>query len=231
MSQRPDFANVGLERLNDHDLKYVIEHFPLPGRNYEEIAKLILTLPSTLESLLNSEYLYHKIIERSELILEVSPFLFFNVLLRRAIKPTQTPKDRKIINYIANLLSIFITADRLNKVEPYDFDAHQTLLELVTEAASANTRRQFLIYSHIGNYSLFISGLFPQWIEYRHRYKKRPLNMQYYVNYGRTYFQRAAEHPMARELALDDVFLRMSLLFEIYKNLLNHIARNYLIPS
>ncbi len=231
MSQRPDFAHVGLERLKDHDLKYVIEHFPLPGQNYEEIAKLILTLPSTLESLLNSEYLYHKIIERSELILEVSPFLFFNVLLRRAIKHTQTPKDRKIINYIANLLSIFIKVDRLYKVEPNDFDAHQTLLDLVTEAASANTRRQFLIYSHIGNYSLFISGLFPQWIEYRHRYKKRPLNMQYYVDYGRTYFQRAAEHPMARELALDDVFLRISLLFEIYKNLLNHIARDYLIPS
>lgn len=229
--KKPDFARIGLERLEDRDLKYVIEHFPLPGQSYEEIARLILTLPSTLESLLSSEYLYHKIYERGELILQISPFLFFNVLLRRAAKDSQTPRDRKIINYIANLLSIFIRTDRLYRVEPHDSRASDYMLELITEAATADARRQFLIYSHIGNYSLFITGLFPQWIEYRHRYKKRPLNIEYYINNGRTYFQRASEHRMAREFGLDDVFLRMSMLFEVYKNLLNDIARNYLLTS
>ncbi len=229
MIKRPDFANIGLERLEDRDLKYVIEHFPLPGRSYEEIARLILTLPSTLESLLNSEYIYHKIHEREELILQISPFLFFNVLLRRAAKDSETRKDKKIINYIANLLSIFIRTERLYKVEPHDTLSTDYMFELITEAASADARRQFLIYSHIGNFSLFISGFFPQWIEYRHRFKKRPLNLEHYVNYGRTYFQRASEYPMAREFGLDDVFLRMALLFEVYKDLLNEIARNHLV--
>ncbi len=229
MMKRPDFAKIELERLEDRDLRYIIEHFPLPGRSYEEIARMILTLPSTLESLLSSEYLYRKIYEREELILQISPFLFFNVLLRRAAKGSETRKDRKIINYIANLLSIFIRTERLYKVELHDTLTTDYMFELITQAASADPRRQFLIYSHIGNFSLFITGLFPQWVEYRHRFKKRPLNLEHYVNYGRTYFQRASEHPMAREFGLDDVFLRMAMLFEVYKDLLNDIARNHLV--
>jgi hypothetical protein len=228
---RPDFTHTDLNRLEDRDLKYIIENFPLPGRNYEEIARLVDTLPTTLDSLLNSEYLYTKIYDQRQLILEISPFLFFNVLLRRVVSPQQAPKDRRIINYIANLLSIFIKTDRMHRVQHYDTQNREYMFELIQEAATADSRRQFLIYSHIGNYTLFITGLFPEWIRYRYRFKNRPMSIQHYMDYGRTYFQRAAQHRMAEEYNLDDVFFRMSMMFEHYKNILNCLARNYLFQS
>ncbi|MFZ0256073.1 MAG: hypothetical protein WAN46_10580 [Gammaproteobacteria bacterium] len=224
----PDFAHTDLEHLESRDLQFIIEHFPLPGRSYEEIARLVHTLPTTLESLLNSDYLFREVCGETKLLLNISPFLLFSVLLRRNLRDHRAKPDRKIINYLANLLSLFIRADRLFRVEPHDRRDHKYLVDLISEGEAANARRQFLIHSHIGNYALFISGLFPAWIEHRYRYQRRPINGQFYIDMGRTYFQRAATHPMAHELGLDDVFLRLALLFEAYKRTLNEISSSYL---
>lgn len=226
--RNPDFARTDLGYLENRDLQFIIEHFPLPGRSYEEIARLVHTLPTTLESLLNSDYLFRKVCGETKLLLDISPFLLFSVLLRRNLRDHRTQPDRKIVNYIANLLSLFIRTDRLFRVQAHDPLAREYLIDLISEGEAADSRRRFLIHSHIGNYTLFISGLFPSWIEYRHRYQRRPIDRQFYVDMGRTYFQRAATHPMARELALDDVFRRLALLFEAYQGTLNEISRSYL---
>ena len=102
---------------------------------------------------------------------------------------------------------------------------------MVHEAASADTRRQFLIYSHIGNYSLYLTGIFPQWIEYRRRYKNRPVSTQFYMDFGREYYERASSHKMARQYDLGEVFFRLSIMFEVYKEALNHLAKQYLVLS
>ena len=170
--QTPDFARTDLSQLVDKDLQFLIENFPKPGRSYEEIAQLIHHLPTTLESMLNSESLFDKIRDRSLLILEISPFLFFSVLLRRSLMDRRILGDKKVINYIANLLSLFVRTDRLHRIHRNDKQTHHYLTDMIQEAANADTRRQFLIYSHIGNYSLYLTGIFPQWIEYRRRYKK-----------------------------------------------------------
>lgn len=228
---RPDFAHTDLNRLEDRDLRCIIEHFPLPGRSYEEIARVVHDLPTTLESILSSDFLFQRICDKSELLLDVSPFLLFNVLLRHTLTDHRTQSERRIINYLANLLSVFVHTDRMLRVQPYDSEGREYLIDLISESEGADANRQFLIYAHIGNYSLFLTGLFPQWIEYRHRYKRRPVDMGYYIDFGRTYFNRAASHRMANELGLDDVFFRLAVLFESYQSTLNHISRTYLAPS
>jgi hypothetical protein len=228
---KPDFARTDLSQLVDRDLQFLIENFPKPGRTYEEIAQLLHDLPNALESTLNNEALFHKIRNHNTLILQISPFLFFSVLLRRSLMDKRILGDKRVINYIANLLSIFIKTDRAHRIHSHDEHATQYITDMIQEAAEADTRRQFLIYSHIGNYSLYITGLFPQWIEYRRHYKNRPVSAQFYVNFGREYYERASAHALAREYALDEVFFRLSIMFEVYKDALNHLARRYLTFS
>jgi hypothetical protein len=225
---RPDFARTDIDRLEDRDLRFIIENFPVPGRSYEEISQLVNSLPTTLESILSSDYLYEKVCDRSRMLLDISPFLLFSVLLRRSLDDHRTRAERKIINYMANLLSLFIKTDRLYRVQPGDPVVREYIVDLVEEAQHADTRRKFYVYSHIGNFSLFLTGLFPRWIEYRHRYGRRPVDVQYYTDFGRSCFQRAAEHPIARELELDEVFLRLALLFDSYMAALNRMSRDYL---
>lgn len=229
--QKPDFARIDLSQLADRDLQFLIENFPRPGRSYEEIAQLVHQFPSPIESLLNSNSLFDKIQDKQQLILAISPFLFFSVLLRRSLIDRRILGDKSVVNYIANLLSIFVKSDRLHRIHRNDEHTHHYLTDMIQEAVEADSHRQFLIYSHIGNYSLYMTGLFPQWIEYRRRYKHRPVTTQFYINFGRESYERASAHAMAREYELDEVFFRLSIMFDVYKEALNHLARQYLVIS
>lgn len=228
---KPDFAHTDFSQLRERDLQFLIENFPKPGRSYEEIAQFIHRLPATLESMLNSESIFNKIRDQSQFLLDISPLLFFSVLLRRSLVDRRILGDGRVINYIANLLSLFVKTDRLYRIHRHDEQTHQYLTDMIQEAANADARRQFLIYSHIGNYSLYVTGLFPQSIEYRLRYKHRPVNTQFYIDFGREYYERASAHAIAREYELDEVFFRLSIMFEVYKEALNHLARQYLVLS
>ena len=229
--QKPDFARTDLSRLRGTDLQFLIENFPKPGRSYEEIAQLVDSLPAALDSMLNSEALFNEIRDHEQFILQISPFLFFNVLLRRSLIDQRILGDKRVVNYIANLLSIFIRAERVHQLHKGGDQTFHYITDMIQEAANSDKRKQFLIYSHIGNYSLYITGLFPQWIEYRHRYKNRPVNTQFYTNFGREYYERASTHALAREYGLDEVFFRLSIMFEVYKDALNHLTKQYLVLS
>ncbi len=231
MIERPDFAQVGLQPLAHPDLRFLMENFPEPGRSYEDIAQVIDRIPTTLESMLDSEFVFQKILEERTILLDVSPFLFFNVLLRRSVGAPRSRLDRKVINYIANLLALFVKTDRLYRVQRRDTETYEYIVDMIAEAARADLRRQFLVYSHIGNYTLWLTGLFPAWIEHRHRFKRRPVDESFYTNSGRAYFERASSHPLAREYELEEVFFRLAMMFDHYKKALNRLARDYLVVS
>ncbi len=225
----PDFARTEFNGLTDGDVQFLIENFPKPGRSYEEIASLIHDLPATLESRLNSQSLFDRIRDPSERILQISPFLFFSVLLRRSLTDCRILGDRRVINYLSNLLSIFVETNRLYRINQHDKQPVNYLTDMIAEAQNADSRRQFLICSHIGNYSLYVTGLFPGSIEYRQRNKRRPVGAQFYIDFGREYYEQASGHTIAREYELDEVFFRLSIMFEVYKDALNHLAKQYLI--
>ncbi|NIR29389.1 MAG: hypothetical protein GWN84_08775 [Gammaproteobacteria bacterium] len=229
--RNPDFGLTGLEALEQRDLKFLIDNFPAPGRSYEEIAELIHTLPSTVESMLSSDYVFERLFDRRELLLDISPFLLFSVLLRRTAPETPTGHERRVFNYLANLLSLFVRTERLYRPHPGLDATYEYLTDMIAEAENASTREQFMIYSHIGNYALYLTGLFADWIDHHHRYRRRLVDREFYVEFGQTYFERAASHPLAREYGLDAVFLRLAIMFGHYRDLLDRVARRYLFPA
>ena len=228
--KRPDFAITNLERLGDGDLRLLIENFPQPGGSYEQIASVIHKLPSTLESMIESQYVFQKIMDRRQILLDVSPFLLFNVLLRWTLHGHRSSLDRKVINYLANLLSLFVKVDRLYRIQPGEPVTQEYIYRMLEEAINANGRRKFAIFAHIGNFTMFLTGMFPGWIDYRHRFKNRPLNRKFYEDQGRTYYHQAALHPLADEYRLKDVFLRLALSFDQYTQALNRMTNRYFHP-
>ena len=222
---RPDFARTDTGGLTEDDLQFLMDNFPLPGRSFEEIAEAINQFPSTLESILESDFVIQKLLGSRELLLRISPFLFFNAVLRRALPARRRSRiERKAINYIANLLCVFIHTDRLHRFQAHEQRAFVYLWEMIEEAERADPRRRFLIYSHIGNYSLYLSGLFADWIRHRHRFGRRSVDLKFYSDFGRAYFERASDHQMARTYELDDVFAHLAGAFEDYRHALQRLA-------
>jgi hypothetical protein len=227
----PDFAVTDARRLDDRDLRFILEQFPRPGRSYDEIVRIIDGIPTTVESMLSSDYLFDKVCERTQLLLDVSPFLLFSILLRRTLRDQRSAIDRRLIAYLANLLALFVRTERVHRVDPSETKTYSHIVDLWEEAQRADARRRFLIHSHVGNYTLFLTGLFPRWVQQRSRFGRRPVGSKDYVDFGRTGFAEASAHPLARELRLDDVFLRLALMFDHYRLALNRMAETYLFPA
>lgn len=224
----PDFACTGLNRLEEGDLRFLIENMPQAGGSYEEIARVLESMPSTLESMLTSDYVYALIRDRRNLLLTISPFLLFGVLLRRNLDTPRTPVERRVINYLANLLALFVRTERLYRIED-GADPKAYVVELLQGLAEAEPRQQFVTYAHIGNYALWLTGLQAAWLEHRHRYGRRAVDTRYYESQGSAYFDRAAHHALAREFGLQDVFLRLSMMFDHYRAALDRMRRNEMV--
>jgi hypothetical protein len=225
---RPDIVARGLDRLTDKDLRFMVENFPQPAASYKDMARIFASLPTTLASMLDAEYVYCKIFENRQELLEISPFLLFNVLLRRCLGGAHTQTERAVVNYLANLLSLFVRTERVYRPEAGDSQSYEYFVDLAAEAARADERRSFLLHAHIGNYALYLTGIFRDSLEYRHRYKRRPVDARYYADMGRVGYRDAASNRLARVYVLDDVLLRLALQFDHYRERLNVLAREYL---
>lgn len=226
---RPDFAWADTSRLTDDDVLFLIESFPEPARSYEGIARILEELPNTLESALTSRSVVEKVIHDRDKLLRISPFLLFNVLLRQVLDHREGRVERRVINYLANLLAIFVASHRLYRVEEVDAEDREYLVDLLEEAMDADDRRRFMVHAHVGNYALYLSGVFEKWIESRHRYGRRPVDTGYYADLGSASFGQAATLPPAKEYELTDVFVRLSLMFDPYRTALSRLANDYLM--
>jgi hypothetical protein len=71
-------------RLADHDLIYLVETLMPETKDVEETARRIGSDELLLEAMLDDEDLFQRLLGNEEVLVQVSPWLFFAVLLRRA---------------------------------------------------------------------------------------------------------------------------------------------------
>lgn len=226
--RRPDFARTELQPLADGDLRFLIESFPQPATSYAEIARILDSLPNTLESVLTSDAVVEKVIYDREKLLRISPFLLFNVLLRQVLSDHRRPAERRVINYLANLMALFVSTHRLYRIDSADAEAYNYLVDMIEQAVGADRQRRFLVHAHVGNYSLFMTGVFGAFLEERFKNGRRTVNGDYYADLGSASFSQASTLPPAQEYRLTEVFVRLALTFDSYRQALGTIARDFI---
>jgi hypothetical protein len=224
MKPAPDFVRTEANPLSNADLRFLIDHFPRRGLDVREVAQFLDVLPNTVESMLESDFVFEKIMLDRQGFIEISPFLFFNVLLRRSLQTRREPGERRVINYLAGMLSLFLQTERLFRVQPHEDRTFEYLVDLAAEAARSDTDRRFLVHSHMGNYALFLAGMHAPWIEHRYRFSKRTVSPDYYRQMGCSSYQVAARHTLAKQYGLQEVFERLASRFENYRQVLGRLA-------
>jgi hypothetical protein len=222
--QSPDFAQLSPQTFERRDLLFLFEHFPVPGVDAVEAVRRVHEQPNTIESLLESGYVRDALMDRSALWLEVSPRLFFDVMLRHALPGRREPLERATIHYLANVLALFSDTRRLYRLHRDEQASFEYLADLVQEAHAAGHERRFLVDAHIGNYALFQSGVRAEWVNHRLRYHHRPVSLEYYRRMGRAYYASAAGHPASHDFGLRDVFRHLAERFEHFRAGLETLA-------
>jgi hypothetical protein len=91
-------------------------------------------------------------------------------------------------------------------------------------------RRSFLVRTHLGNYSLWLSGIFPDYIEHR-RWRRGGPDLEYYEEMGRRGFQLAADHRLAGEHGLSGLYATAAARFGVLRSALNAVSDSLFFPA
>lgn len=181
----------------------------------------LLSDEDSRDQILDDEALFHALLERTG-CLRVSTRLYFYVLIRQVFRRSDI-QDRAVADYVAEVLAEFARAERSRFVLPGQREALEYFFEMLTALQTADDRTRFFVRVHIGNYSLFLSGVFPERIRFRSEARGFP-NLRYYESVGRTQYRAASDHRLAQRYELAAVLNTLAERFGATRLALNDIA-------
>lgn len=201
----------------------------LMGRGDEELRKAAeeRLKEEGVDSLLDDPRVLNALLTDPDV--KAPPGVVFYVLVRHALLEGGLD-DRATADYVASLILAFGRARRAYRISQDASEEFHYLVDMVRELSGADDRRSFLLRAHLGNYSLWLAGLFPDYLEARVRRRASP-PMGYYERMGATGYRLAAGSRQAEGLGLDRVFREVSRSFPSVRVALNRLSERYLWPG
>src|SRR3974390_2029376 len=202
------------------DIDFIL--FVLGGKigTAESLVKL-LSDEDSRDLILDDEALLHALLERGG-CLRVSTRFYFYILVRHVFRRSDI-QDRKVADYVAEVLAEFARSERARCMVPGQTNGLDYFFEMLAALQRADERTSFYIRVHMGNYSLFLSGVFPERIRFRAEARGFP-DLKYYEGLGRTQYRVASDHRLAQRYELAGVLNTLSERFGTTRLALNDIA-------
>lgn len=155
--------------------------------------------------------------------------LFAYVMVRHALRKAGEG-DRALADYVSAIVIHFGFRDRAHRIGIADDEVYDAISQLCGDLDDPDARRRFLVQTHLGNYSLWLSGIFPDYIEQR-RWRRGGPDLEYYEEMGRRGFQLAADHRLAEEHGLATLYATAADRFGILRTALNAVSDTLFFPS
>ena len=155
--------------------------------------------------------------------------LFTYVMVRHALRRLGEA-DRALADYLSAVVVHFGARDRSARVGESDDQIYAALADLYNDVNDPDARRAFLVRAHLGNYALWLSGIFPDYVEQR-RWNRGGPHMGYYEEMGRRGFQLAAEHRLAEEHGLAPLYAAAADRFGLLRLALNSLSDWLFFPN
>jgi hypothetical protein len=181
----------------------------------------LLTDPSSRDTVLDDENILRALLEHGG-CLRVSTHFYFYILVRRVLKDAGIV-DRTVADYVAEMMAEFSRSERARATPAGGPNSLEYFFEMLAALQSADELATFHLRSHIGNQSLFLSGLFPGRILHRAERRGSP-GLRYYEDLGKTSFRAAGDHRLARKYELSNVFHTLAERFGAARRALNDLA-------
>src|SRR5207249_6913748 len=162
----------------------------------------LLSDSETRDSILDHPRLVETILSNAG-HLQISSQFYFYVLARHVLQQAGIG-DRKLCDYVGSLLETFSRASCLRSPHTSSDSVEQYISDMLIALTRVTPEQAFLLRAHVGNYSLFISGIFHENTQRRSR--RGAPDMEFYEQIGRTNYQLLSSHATARRCELNDVF-------------------------
>lgn len=210
------------DRMTAEDFRVVVAALTRDPQKRSSLGEL-LTDPAARDAALESDELFHALLDSSESLVAISPQLYFYVLTRRLLKAF----DREIADYVASLLSAFLDIHRLRSLSGLPEHTAEYITGMLTALTAASAHADFSVRVHIANHALFMSGIFPDHLRYRTAMRGAP-DISFYEQVGSTNYRLASDQSPARRQALVEVYRTMGDRFSEVRRNLNRLSSEFL---
>ena len=157
--------------------------------------------------------------------LAISSQFYFYVLARHVLRQAGI-EDRKLCDYVASLLETFSRMNGLRVPHVSDDGGRQYICDMLIALTRVSPEQAFLLRAHVGNYSLFLSGIFHE--NTQRRSLRGAPDLKFYEQIGRTNYQMVASHATARRCELNDVYEELADRFREVRLALNKLSEQLL---
>lgn len=207
------------DRFTAEDFDFVVKTLGKSPRDSVSLQSL-LTDSDTRDAILDHENLLEAILSGVSR-LSISPQLYFYILTRHVLKKTGI-NDRTLTDYIASLLECFSRTARMASPTDESGQPIQYLSDMLLALRNASPSQAFLIRAHVGNYALFITGIFHENVQ--RRMQRGAPDFSFYEGLGRSNFKSAANHEVARTCKLSDTYDALAERFREIRLALNGLS-------
>lgn len=181
-----------------------------------------------VDPLLDRPELFERLVAVRGMLLP-SPELFYYVAVRHLLQSAGSD-DRDLADYLAAMLLDFGRRDRAWRIDWNDDHRHRYLVDILEDLSVSSGSRQFKVMVHLGNYALWLVGVFPDYIAAR-RLRKGGPGAGYYERLGQQGFRLASDHQMADSMGLEPVLRAASEGFSLARCALNKLSDRLLFPN
>jgi hypothetical protein len=207
-------------QFTSEDIDFIISVLGKKKGDGEYLIKL-LTDEETRDQILDDDVIFRAFLEHRG-YLRVSDHFYFYVLVRHVLRKAGID-DRDVADYVAEVLCEFSKTERSRCIVPGRVEPLDYFFEMLGALQTADERTSFYIRTHIGNHSLFLSGVFPDRIRFRAERRGFP-DLNYYESLGQANFRVASDHRLAEKYALGPIFATLGERFKVARLALNDMA-------
>lgn len=208
------------QRFTPADLRFVSR--TLAGSDHQERAILdLLSDQDSRDQILDEDRLVQAL-QDSTACTEVSEHCYFYLLVRQVLRRAGI-EDRRLADYVAEVLAGFLRDEHTTPLRDDEGRPLRYVFEMLAAMQTADDRQRFHILAHLGNHTLFVTGLFPEHLR-RQTHRRGAPGLAYYEGMGRSSFKAASDHRLAGRYDLDRVLADLSENFGEVRRALNDLA-------
>jgi len=205
------------EQLTAGDFHFLASVLSSPSGRPASLESLLLD-PAARDAALESDRVFQAVMESTE-PLPVSARLYFYVLTRHLLAEF----DREISDYVASMLAAFLDIRRMRALPGRPETQVDYVADMLSAQASSSGDDDFHVRVHVGNWSLFVAGIFPAHLQYRATVHGAP-DISFYEKVGSANYRAASDHRLARRHALAGVYRTMADRFSEVRRDLNRMS-------
>ncbi len=212
-----------IDRFTEEDLEFIVG---VLGQQSEAQADGIRRMWEDSQSrleLLDFREIYEALVEGMS-CLKVSSAFYFTIISRKFLKEAGMD-EWELAEYLGAMLERFMHTPQLYAYgnPQYGGKTLPGAIDFLDKLAGAKGATSYVIQVHVGNYSLFVTGMLKEKLQHNCSKHGAP-DIGFYEMIGKSYYEIASHHKLAAKDHLDHTFIELSEGFHEIRCLLNEMS-------